>query len=481
MSMPLESYGLSHVIGGRDVPGAEDSDRFGIVDPSTGLTVDFAPNAGREQVDHAVESAHSAHAEWGGLLPRERASLITALADALERNADWLAELESANVGKPILRARAELPTIVDCLRYFAAQARSSHGPGAGEYAPGSMSYVVREPIGTVGLITPWNYPLLEAVWKVGPALAAGNTVVLKPSELTPYTSVALARIAAEILPAGVLNVVLGDGVAGRAIVDHPGIGLVSLTGDTATGKAVAAAAASTLKRVHLELGGKAPILVLSDVDAARVAQELVRPAFANAGQDCTAACRIIAAAEVYDDLVEALAAEAAALCVGDPANEQTQMGPVIAENHRERIDGFVKRASASGGRVATGGRCLDRPGWFYSPTVVADVDQGAEIVQREVFGPVVTVQRASSEEEMLVNANGVAYGLSASVWTDSLDRALHYTRRLEFGTVWVNQHLMTVTEMPFGGFGESGYGKELGHGAVDEYSQFKHVMMRGL
>jgi betaine-aldehyde dehydrogenase len=416
---------------------------------------------------------------WGGSIPQERARCLLELANELERNAEELALLESADVGKPIAAAREELPLIVDTLRFFAGAARVSHGGTAGEYSPGSTSYLRREPVGVVGQIAPWNYPLLEAVWKIAPALAAGNTVVLKPSEVTPLTTIRLGQLAEAILPEGVLNIVLGDRRTGEAIVAHPDVAMVSLTGAVATGMKVAATAAQGLKRVHLELGGKAPVLVCDDVDVDAVVPELVAAGFVNSGQDCTAACRLLVAESIYERFVDAYVQAATALVVGDPADEATDLGPVVSETQLERVSAFVERARQAGAAVRCGGNRLARPGFYYAPTVITDVAQDAEIVQNEVFGPVVTIQRAASDDEMLRMANDVAYGLSASVWTNGLERAQTFTSGLAFGTVWVNQHLLTVAEMPFGGFGRSGYGKEMSIHALDDYSRLKHVMVK--
>jgi acyl-CoA reductase-like NAD-dependent aldehyde dehydrogenase len=330
-----------------------------------------------------------------------------------------------------------------------------------------------------VGLIAPWNYPLLEAIWKIAPALAAGNTCVLKPSELTTLTTLALGRIGCEVLPAGVLNVVTGEGrPTGEAIVAHPGVSMVSMTGDVATGRTVAATAAATLKRLHLELGGKAPVVVLDDADPETVADAMAVASFVNSGQDCTAACRIIVAREIYEPVVAALVERAGALRLAEaPDDAGADLGPLVSERQRERVLGFLARATQAGARVLTGGRAPDRPGFFVEPTVVVDVEQGSEIVQNEVFGPVVTVQAARSYHEAIEFANGVRYGLASSVWTEDLRRATLATRDLEFGTVWVNDHLPTPSEMPFGGFGDSGYGKELSTHAIDEYTRVKHVM----
>ncbi|MFD7956115.1 aminobutyraldehyde dehydrogenase [Streptomyces ardesiacus] len=448
-------------------------------DPATGERLAVHRNATPEEVAAAVEKAVSAFGTWGRTAPAERAELLLALADRLEAAGEDFARAESANVGKPLALAREEIAYDADVLRFMAGAARISHAGAAGEYVNGSTSMTRRDPLGVVGLITPWNYPLMEAMWKLAPALAAGNTVVLKPSELTPLSTILFAQLAQEVLPDGVLNLVLGDGTTGAALVEHPAVRLVSLTGDVATGKKVAAAASATLKRVHLELGGKAPALVFADAPLDTAAAELAATAFLNAGQDCTAPCRVIVEDAAYDSFVEAYLKAVAGLRCGDPEDESSHFGPVISRRQLERVEGFVERARSAGASVLTGGRRIDRPGWFHEATVITDVRQDDEIVQREVFGPVVTIQRAASDDEILAMANGVDYGLAASVWTNDVSRSLRFTRDLAFGTVWLNQHMVLTNEMPFGGFGQSGYGKELSAHAIDEYSQVKHVMLK--
>ena len=453
-----------------------------VVNPATGEPIAETEIADVEAVGAAVASAEAALPGWLATTPKERGEILLALASKLEDNGDELARLEALNVGKPLDVAIEEVAICVDVLRFFAGAGRVLPGQAAADYAaPGSTSVLRREPIGVVGLITPWNYPLLEATWKIAPALAAGNTCVLKPSELTPLTTLELGRLASGLLPPGVLNVVTGNGVpTGEAIVRHPRVRMVSMTGDVATGMRVAVAAAETLTRVHLELGGKAPVLVMADADPTEVAQAVRIAGFVNAGQDCTAACRVIAHEDVYEALVDGLVDAVSTLAVGDSlAGEPAEMGPVISERQRDRVMGFVDRARDAGASVRCGGAALDRPGFFMEPTVVTDVEQDSEIVQNEVFGPVVTVQRASSAEEMLDMANGVRYGLSASVWTNDLHAAKVAERALEFGTVWVNEHLPTPSEMPFGGFGHSGYGKELSTAALEEYTRTKHVLTK--
>ncbi|MER8001017.1 aminobutyraldehyde dehydrogenase [Streptomyces sp. NPDC095613] len=457
----------------------EDGSASPAYNPATGEVLAAFRNAAPGEVSAAVEKAAEAFGTWGRTTPAERAGLLLSLADRLEAAGEDFARAESVNVGKPLSLARAEIAYDADVLRFMAGAARTSHAGAAGEYVDGSTSMTRRDPLGVVGLITPWNYPLMEAMWKLAPALAAGNTVVLKPSELTPLSTLLFAQLARDVLPEGVLNLVLGDGATGAALVEHPAVRMVSLTGDVSTGKQVAAAASATLKRVHLELGGKAPALVFADAPLQTVAAELAATGFLNAGQDCTAPCRIVVEATAYDSFTEAYGKAVAELRCSGPEDELSHFGPVVSERQLARVEGFVRRARAAGGTVLAGGDRIDRPGWFHEATVITDVRQDDEIVQSEVFGPVVTIQRAGSDDEMLAMANGVDYGLAASVWTTDVARSLRFTRELAFGTVWLNQHLVLANEMPFGGFGQSGYGKELSAHAIDEYSQVKHIMLK--
>lgn len=475
---PQEATVIRQFIGGEFIEssGAEADE---ILNPSSGVVLGEAPVGTCHDVDRAVRAAQDASLGWSRTTPAERAESLLKLAGAVEAHADELARLESTNVGAPMWLAESLLPFVVDNLRFFAGAARMLDGRAAGEYLDGYTSVLRREPVGVVASIAPWNFPLPIAVWKIAPALAAGNCVVLKPSELTPLTAMRLAELAQVVLPPGVLNIVAGHGeTVGQALAAHPVPRMLSMTGSIGTGVAVMRTAAASLKRVHLELGGKAPVIVFDDADLEHVVRTLRLAGYYNSGQDCTAACRVLAEGDMAEAVAEGLAEAVASLRVDDPATgEDVEMGPVASRSHRARVLGYVDRAVEAGGRVLHGGEAIDRDGFFIEPTVIDRVDQDSEIVQHEVFGPVVSVQRFTDEDEALAWANGVRQGLAASVFTNSVGRAGRMTRALQFGTVWINDHLPIVAEMPFGGYKASGTGHDMSVYALEEYTQLKHVM----
>jgi 1-pyrroline dehydrogenase len=476
MSVTVASY--KNFVGGEWVDAAEGGIEQ-IVNPASGEVIAEVPKGTEVDVDRAVQAAKQAYPEWRETTPGERAEVLLKLADVIDEHTDELAQIESQNVGKPHAAAADEMPVCSDNIRFFAGAARLLEGRSAGEYMRGYTSMIRREPIGVVGQVAPWNYPLMMAVWKFAPALAAGNTSVLKPSEQTPLSTLRFAQLAADIIPAGVLNIITGDGEpVGAGIVRHPDVRMVSLTGDVATGKEIARAAAETLKRVHLELGGKAPVIVFDDADPAQVAEAIKIGGYWNSGQDCTAASRVMAGPKIYDQLLDELVPAVESMKVGDPASgDDIEMGPVISKAQQDRVLGFLERAQ--GAKVLTGGGTNGDRGFFVKPTVVVDVDQADEIVQKEVFGPVVTVQRFADDDQALAWANDVPYGLAASVFTRDVVRALNAARKLEFGTVWINDHIPLVSEMPHGGYKQSGYGKDLSAYSLEDYTQIKHVMVK--
>jgi len=467
---------LSNFINGKAVP-ASSGKSSDVINPATGQVYATAPVSGADDVDRAMKAASGAFEEWRDSTPAERQRALLKIADAFESRADELVGIESENCGKPLaLTSTEELPPMVDQIRFFAGAARNLEGRSAGEYMKGMTSFIRREPIGVCAQVTPWNYPMLMATWKWAPAIAAGNTVVLKPSDTTPASTVWMAEVMAEFLPAGVFNVVCGDRDTGRALVDHEIPQMVSITGSVRAGMEVATNAAKDLKKVHLELGGKAPVVVFADADLPAAAEAIAIAGYFNAGQDCTAATRVMVEASAYDDFVALLGQQARENITTGGPTEDVLYGPVNNANQLARVKSFIER-TPSHATIVAGGTQVDRPGYFWNPTVVAGLHQDDEMIQNEIFGPVITIQKFVDEKEAVRFANGVAYGLASSVWTSNHSRAMRMAKAFDFGCVWINTHIPLVAEMPHGGFKHSGYGKDLGSYGFEDYTRIKHVM----
>ncbi|MEY4418738.1 MAG: hypothetical protein RIR15_60 [Actinomycetota bacterium] len=467
---------LSNFINGKSVDSTS-GETTTLVNPATGQPFATAPKSNAADIDAAFKAASDAFVDWRDSTPSQRQRALLKIADAIEERADEVIAIECENTGKPIsLTTSEEVPPMVDQIRFFAGAARNLEGKSAGEYMPGMTSMIRREPVGVIGQVTPWNYPMMMAVWKWAPAIAAGNTVVLKPSDTTPASTVWMANLMAEFLPAGVFNVVCGERETGASLVNHARPDMVSITGSVGAGIQVAESAAKQVKRVHLELGGKAPVVVFADADLAAAAEAIAIAGYFNAGQDCTAATRVIVQDSVYDEFVALLTEQAKAVAIGAPADEDVFLGPVNNSNQLARVSDLLSRVP-SHAQVMAGGSALDRPGFFFPATVVAGLRQDDELIQKEIFGPVITVQKFSDEAQAVSMANGVEYGLASSVWTSNHGTAMRMAKAFDFGCVWINTHIPLVAEMPHGGFKRSGYGKDLSGYGFEDYTRIKHVM----